>query len=301
MQLGFIDDNIQTVEYSYDLSERLSANGELCGFELRINNNINLPEIKQIFALNQALKSEIMPSAKELMANQGGQEFNSIHYPKQGDRVFSTSSNELGLLNDFSPLIKFQNVVNSCKGSDGIVNPGDTTHMWLCSDIAPNLISTPTNLIGIENIISGTSQTQLINNWLLSSISRSGLRFAKLQSHDQINNGSIRNHVFNVIDYDAEESYFKLAIPSLSDNITTTSSLGIDYDRESMRGLLQSIITDEMISGPESIHLNDPVLALQGSMHSKASTKFDPKHFFIRLCFHKNHLSKIFQTCTPEF
>ena len=96
--------------------------------------------------------------------------------------------------------------------------------MWLCSDIAPNLISTPTNLIGIENIISGTSQTQLINNWLLSSISRSGLKFAKLQSHDQINNGSIRNHVFNVIDYDAEESYFKLSNSSFPITITTTSS-----------------------------------------------------------------------------
>lgn len=298
-ELGFMpNNNSLSYEYTFNLVERKDSNGKLLGWELTIANNANLSSVKQIFDLNTAVKSEIIPMAEELMES-NDQTFNGVVYPKSGTEHPQSVSNQVPLVSDFSPLVNFQNVVNGVSNSDGKVFPGDLTHLWLCSEMAPKISAIPTQIMGVEDISSVLSITTSTTNWIYSVIEHSGSRFQKIQTADEQNEGTVQKSAFRIPEIGINDLYFKISIPSTSSS-NSCSTLDPHYDRESMRVILQAVISDIGVLNANSIHLYDPVLASERlctlQPHDTNQTQASTNFAYVRIqrpeFFKLNHLQK---------
>ena len=261
-ELGFSDPSqTQICEYTYSISNRYDTNSRLVGWEVEVMNNFNQPSIKHIFENTWSFSQpEVLSIVKELM-DTAGEVVDDIVYPKTGSLLLGP--NQHNLYSDFSAITQFKKLALGYENTQASITPGDTTHLWLSSSDAPKLIDLENPIRGISSCVFNSNSVHKLPHWVSSVIESSGEIFDKIQNVENDYGGDINCYGFHIYDLKSDELSFKISIPSMDTN-TTSSIYQPNYHRNTMRIILQAILSHPLVLSGDSIHLNDVELAREG-------------------------------------
>lgn len=257
--LGFAETvNSNHANYTYTISERYDGDSNIIGWNVVISNNFNQPAIIQIYDSFNFDEITALNTAKQVM-NEMGDTIDGVTYPKSGSLILPNGQNNLGV--DFSVISNFKKLVLGSDNCSPEIFPGDATHLWLCSKNAPKIVALSTTYPGVGSCASEQNSMSKTIDWVESIIVKTGRHFSKI-SQFELNSGvDINPNGLHIFDASVNNLEFKISIPSLLG--TTNSVEDIEYNKDTMRLILQSLISQEGVNS-KGIYLYDLELAQEG-------------------------------------
>jgi hypothetical protein len=220
------------------------------------------------------LSDSVGPGCANLTAD-----INKVSERLAGLNFFDMSGN---LVDDFSPITTFQIITASKANPDGKIIPGDSTHAWMCSFTAPKLAEVPSQMPGIISITPPTdlNSNGRATNWLTDAMSDIGKNFMKIATLMNQENNSIQTNRFSICETGFYDLFFKIEISKFNANDNANTSHP-NYDRNTMRVILEAVISNQSVFNSSQIYLFDEVLAAEGLcvLESEFSSSQDSNQF----------------------
>lgn len=152
------------------------------------------------------------------------------------------------------------------------VTPGDMVHIWLSCQNAPSHILLQSQNIGLQ--INATDT--YVCNWLSQTLNASGQRLQKMNQVLSAANESYFGTSIVVDSISPNGMGVEIKLPSKVIGQDVNSADSPHYDRDGMKRILQSLLSDGRIHGGDQLHLNDSALASEGLCKLIGERREDP-------------------------